>query len=75
MSKTGDPICFHSEGNWQMNAFGNRPGAKLLRFDFCCTPCEKVIFVSDENYIISAIRKFMLNMPSPGSFQDMGLKI
>ena len=30
---------------------------------------EKIIIVPDRNYITSAIRKFMLDMPSPGSFQ------
>ena len=38
-------------------------------------PCEKVIFVCDESYITSTIRKFMLNMPSHGSSQNIGLKI
>ena len=36
--------------------------------------CEKVFNVPDTNYTISAIRKFMLDMPSPGSFQDISLK-
>ena len=40
---------------------------------FVAPPCEKVIFVSDENFITSAIRKFMLDMQSPGSFQNIGL--
>ena len=31
-------------------------------------PCEKVIFVSDESYITSAIKKIMLDMTSPGSY-------
>ena len=36
--------------------------------------CEKVIFVSDKNNITSAIRKFMLDMPSPaGSLINIGL--
>ena len=38
-------------------------------------PCEKVIIVPDTNYVTSAIRKLMLNMPSPGSFQNVGLLI
>ena len=42
---------------------------------FAASPCEKVIIVSDTNYITSAIRKFMLDMPSPGSFQNIGLSI
>ena len=40
---------------------------------FVGPPCEKVIFVSEENCITSAIRKFILDMPSPGSFQKIGL--
>ena len=42
---------------------------------FAAPPCEKVIIVPDTNYITSAIRKFMLDMPSPGSFQNIGLLI
>ena len=42
---------------------------------FAALPCEKVIIVPDTNYITSAIRKFMLDMPSPGSFHDMDLLI
>ena len=38
-------------------------------------PFEKVIFVSDTNYVTSAIRKFMLGMASPGSFQNIVLSI
>ena len=48
---------------------------KLLRFEFCCTRCEKVIIVPDTNYITSAIRKLILYIPSPGSFQNIGLLI
>ena len=36
-------------------------------------PYEKVIIVPDANYIIFTIRKFMLDMPSPGSFQHTSL--
>ena len=38
---------------------------------FVAPLCEKVIFVSDKNYMTSAIRKFTLDMPSPGSFQTI----
>ena len=38
---------------------------------FAAPPCENVIVVPNTNYITSAIRKFMLNMPSPGSFQNI----
>ena len=47
----------------------------LLRFEFCCAPCQKVIIVPDRNYITSAIRKLMLDIQSPGSFQNIGLEI
>ena len=30
-----------------------------LRFEFCCTPCQKVIIVPDTDYVTSAIRKLM----------------
>ena len=40
---------------------------------FVPSPCEKDIIVSDTNFITSAIRKFMLDIPSSGSFQDIGL--
>ena len=45
----------------------------LLRFEFCCTSCQKVIIVPDTKYITSAIRNLMLDIPSPGSFQNIGL--
>ena len=45
----------------------------LLRLEFCCTLCQKVIIVPDTNYITSAIRKLMLDISSPGSFQNIGL--
>ena len=40
---------------------------------FVVPPCEKVIFLLDKSYITSAVRKFMLDMPSPGSSQNIGL--
>ena len=46
-----------------------------LNLIFVAPPCEKVIFVCDESYITSTIRKFMLDMPSPGSSQNIGLRI
>ena len=42
---------------------------------FVASPCEKVIIVPDTNYITSAIRQFMLDMSSPGSYQNIGLLI
>ena len=41
---------------------------------FVAPPCKKVIFVSDKNYITPAIRNFMLDMLSSGSFQKIGFK-
>ena len=40
-----------------------------LHLIFASPPCEKVIIVPDTNYITSAIRKFLLDMPSPGSLK------
>ena len=42
---------------------------------FATPPCEKVIIIPVTNYITSTIRKFMLDMPSPGNFQNIGLLI
>ena len=42
---------------------------------FAASPCEKVIIVPVRNCTTSAIRKFMLDIPSPGSFQNIGLLI
>ena len=42
---------------------------------FAAPPCEKIIVVPDTNYITFATRKFMLDMPSPDSFQNIGLLI
>ena len=44
-----------------------------LDLTFVASSTEKVITVPDTNYITSAIRKFMLDMPSPGSYQNIGL--
>ena len=44
-----------------------------LDLTFAATPCEKVIIVPDANYITFAIRKLMLDIPSAGSFQNIGL--
>ena len=50
------------------------PNSKnCLDFIFVAPPCEKVISVSDENYITFSIRQFMLDMPGPNSFQHIGL--
>ena len=44
-----------------------------LDFIFAAFLCEKVIIVPDTNYITSAITKFMLDMPSPGSLKNIGV--
>ena len=48
---------------------------KLLRFKFCFTPFEKVIVVPDTNYITPIIRKLVLDIPNPSSFQNIGLLV
>ena len=42
---------------------------------FAAPSCEKVITVPDTNYITLSIRKLMLDVPSAGSFQTIGLLI
>ena len=39
---------------------------------FNASPYEKVAIVPYTNCITATIRKFMLDMPGPGSFQDIG---
>ena len=39
---------------------------------FVAPTYEKVIFVSDDNCITSAVRNFMLDVSSLGSFQNIG---
>ena len=57
-----------------MASWSYSPGAKLselcLDLIFVASPCEKMIIVPGTNYITSAITKFMLDMPSPGSFKS-----
>ena len=48
---------------------------KCLDLIFVAFPCEKFIIVVDTDYITSEIRKFMLGMQSPGSFQNIGFLI
>ena len=59
--------------NFRLQSGSQTLKSLLLRFEFCCTSCQKVIIVPDTNYITSAIRKLMLDIPSPGSFQNIGL--
>ena len=61
--------------------FSDRRGALVqepnsencLDLMFAAPPCEKLIIVPDANQITSGIRKFVLDMPGPGSFQNIGL--
>ena len=46
-----------------------------LDLSFVASPCEKIIFVSDENCITFAIRKLMLDMASLGSAEEAQLQI
>ena len=39
---------------------------------FVAFPCEKVFIVPDINYMTSAVRKSMLDMPVLGSFPNIG---
>ena len=64
-------LGFHSFGKISGYSLGAKLW-KLLRFEFCCTPFEKLIIVPDTNYITSAIWKLMLDIPSPGSYENIG---
>ena len=46
-----------------------------LDLTFAAPPFEKVIIVPDKSYITSGIRKFMLDMSSPRSLQNISLFI
>ena len=46
-----------------------------LDLTFAAPLCEKVIIVPDTSNIKSAIRKFMLDMPSSGGFKNIGILI
>ena len=46
-----------------------------LDLTFAVPPCKKVIIVPYVNYITYAVRKFMSDMQSAGSFQHIGLEI
>ena len=63
--------------NWNIvqepNSENSENSENCLDLIFAAPPCKKVVFVSDENYITSAIGKFMLDMPNPGSIQCIGL--
>ena len=59
-------IC-HNILVWEPNS------ENCLDLIFLVFPYEKVIIVPDTNHITSAIRKFMLDMQGPGSFQNIGL--
>ena len=52
---------------------GDDDSEKCSGLIFVTSPCEKVIIVQDTNYMRSSIGKFMFDMPSAGSFQNIGL--
>ena len=45
----------------------------ILDLNFVPSPCEKVVIVPDTNFITSAIRKFMMDIPSRSSFRYISL--
>ena len=67
---TSGEQCFFFYGKNNCSSFNSE---NYLDFILAAPPCEKVIIVPDTNYIISAIKKFMLDMPSPGSLQNIGI--
>ena len=65
----------YSANNIEVKNYSREPNSEnCLDLIFAVSPCEKVIFVSDENYITYEIRQFMLHMPGPGSFQSLGFR-
>ena len=46
-----------------------------LNLIFVVSPYENVTIFPDTNYTTSAIRKVMMDMPIPGSFQNTGLSM
>ena len=67
------PIISETRLYWSYNR--ELESEDCLDLNFAAPPCEKVTFVPDTNNITSAIRKFRLDMQSPGSFQNIGLLI
>ena len=67
--------CIHKlkclqNGKKTLNHFVREPNSEnYLDLIFAAPLCEKIIIAPDTNYITSAIRKFMLDIPSPGSCQ------
>ena len=55
---------------WKFPPGPNSENCLYLIFD--APACEKIIIAPDTSHITSAIRKLMLDMPSPGSFQNIG---
>ena len=70
--------CYQSYSFQSSLAFAYSPGPdseNYLDLIYVAHLCEKVIIVPDTNHITSAIRNFILDMPNPGSFQNIGLLI
>ena len=59
--------------NFRLQSGNHTLKTLLLRLEFCCTPCQKVIIVPDTNYITSTIKKLVLDILSSRSFQNIGL--
>ena len=60
---------------FQFTALVNLGAAEnCLDLNFAAFPCQKVSFASDTNYITSAIKKFMLDLSSHGTFQNIDLQ-
>ena len=57
--------------NFRLQSGSHTLKTLLLILEFCCTHCQKLIIVLDTNYITSAIRKLMLDIPSPGGFENI----
>ena len=47
----------------------------IIDLIFVPSPCEKVVIVPNTNCITSAIRKFMMEIPSPASWGEGGTPI
>ena len=66
-------VAFDSFKDRTTNIVRQPNSENCLDLIYVPSPCEKVVIVPDANYIILSIRKLMLDMPSPGTLQDIGL--
>ena len=70
-----DVFLYEQRPHFKNNPFLITNSENCFDLIFSAPPYEKVIIVPDTNYITFAIRKFKLDMPSPGSFQNIGVLI